>query len=160
MVDYFEHTSLVEGADLKAYFMAHVEAHSKPSFYQVVTPLKVFKAIYTKGNISVCALLIPEGALVYASPSVFRTKTYLKSYNSSNDRDDRKMRASRAIVNSIHSPRKGFERASGYAGHDHTFKYRPGMTVVPKKPFSMARMQCASGIHIFLNFNDAYNYLY
>lgn len=47
---------------------------------------------------------------------------------------------------------------SVYSGWDNYFKYRIGETVVPENDFDEKSGHCGSGIHGFIDFNDAVNY--
>lgn len=163
-------SSVIKGQELKTYFLEHCE--SKPrlqgyhggSFWEVVKPLKVFKS--ASHGIRLVALEIPPGAYVYAPASAFCTW--------SPNAAGRKMRASKANVHSIHviephrivgnrgAPRSrvapGLPVTRAFSSNTPDFKYETGMTVTPTTDFSFADDSCASGIHFFLNFHDAYNY--
>lgn len=154
-MDYKLTSSVVKGHALRDYFLQHVTAYTavsfgtKGTFWVVTTELKAFKRL---DGTRVAALKIPIGATVYAARPAFNRATY---------RDERKMRASKAIVHGIYSIAKGvygMDVSCGRSLHDESFVYRPGATVEPKYTFSMDDAQCASGIHFFLNFNDAYLY--
>lgn len=74
--------------------------------------------------------------------------------------DELKIRVSKAKV-------IGFYNIDGSAlpdncevvsGYDHTFKYKIGETVKPEKEFDTTSGSCGSGIHGFINFEDAKAY--
>lgn len=140
-------------------------------FYVVNKPLKVWKKTYTEADHScVVALEIPIGAKIYAN---LLTAYYQGVTNS--QIDDRKMRASEAVV--VKQFRIG--EATGYgqfqgiverkytgykevkhtkSGHDNKFKYSVGKTVTPTDGFSLRDRVCESGVHFFVNLSDALDY--
>lgn len=89
----------------------------------------------------IAKLLIPEGA---------------KRSNSTS----KKCRASEAIVMSITSKYDLTNTfSSGVSTHDIEFTYQVGQVVTPIEPFDENRWnECASGIHFFIDRNDAVNY--
>lgn len=138
-------------------------------FYVVNKPLKVWKKTYTEADHNcVVALEIPVGAKIYAN-------LLAKPWVTLTDMDDRKMRASEAIV--VKQFRIG--EATGYgkfqgivehkytgykevkhtrSGHNNSFKYKVGETVKPVNGFSLSERICESGIHFFVNLSDALDY--
>lgn len=153
MITYFAPAPIV-GKELRRYFLEHVEPDRRQ--YVVTKPLHVFKIANTgKHGLVLVNLVIPIGARINAPKKVF---TALPEY----DRAKRKMRASEAIVRSMHKCNR-FHQPLGkcsvaYSGQDSTFVYRPGETVKPKEGFDEQTTVCASGIHFFLNVIDALDY--
>lgn len=50
-------------------------------------------------------------------------------------------------------------KGSGFSGYDHTFFYKEGKIVRPKKKFNNNPLTtCTSGIHFFLTIGQAKNY--
>lgn len=156
---------LVKGDALEKYFLEHVKiAYHGRGFYMVVKPLHGFKKTYVKvpWAVSGCAalsvtsaitnLIIPKGAYVYAPAEVFWA---------AGPTGCRKMRASEAQVHSnvYKSNRKEVEKhrlvVSGFSSN---FRYTKGEQVVPRERFSFVADQCRSGIHFFLNLQDALDY--
>ena len=72
----------------------------------------------------------------------------------------RKCRASKAEVLEIQTvDGELLENVKAWSMHDNTFTYEVGKTVEPKKPFCDDRWQeCESGIHFFINRQEAVNY--
>ena len=72
----------------------------------------------------------------------------------------RKCRASKAEVLEIQTvDGELLENVKAWSMHDNTFTYEVGKTVEPKKPFCEDRWQeCESGIHFFINRQEAVNY--
>lgn len=165
MVDYKLCSSVIKGRNLRQYFLEHVTPYTgrkchrekwKSYFWKVTTELKVFKL--ARDN-RVIALVIPVGAIIYAHPSVFSSRS---------NRDLRKMRANKAFVHSIYNIGKhnfGSQADSAISRHDCDFVYVEKKIVKPAIScdgdgvrFSFEPEQCAEGIHFFLNFNDAFLY--
>ncbi len=141
-------------------------------FYVVNKPLKVWKKTYTEADHNcVVALEIPVGAKIYAN---LLTAYYIQGVTKSQI-DDRKMRASEAVV--VKQFRIG--EANGYghfqgiverkytgykevkhtrSGHDNSFKYKVGKTVKPVNGFNLDDRICAAGVHFFVNLSDALDY--
>jgi beta-lactamase class D len=159
------------GTKLKKYFREHVAVkrirhqftrwdgsivrYEEPGFYTVTKPLQVFKQTYTPaGTRCITNLTIPVGAIIYASKEVFNI----------NHKDDecrvheRKMRASLAVVHSNVTNRNLNAVQVAVSEWDNKFKYIPGKTVKPRHEFDMDDDQCKSGIHFFLNLQDAVDY--
>lgn len=132
------------GKDLKKYFMSHVKRTGSPGFYEVHTPLKVFKKLYYN---RIASLLILPGEIIYAGEVGW---TY-------NHTCYHKMRASSAWVEQIAEINSGFIREYGSAMHEN-FTYRTGEMVFPNQLFSHIERQCDSGIHFFLNLKHALEY--
>lgn len=61
-----------------------------------------------------------------------------------------KLRASEAVVMGFSLPIK-----QAHSMHDHKFFYRPAHIVMPSNKFSEYYDICASGIHFFLDYNQA-----
>jgi hypothetical protein len=109
----------------------------------------------------IVALLIPKGAIVYI-PDVYCRDCL----------DDRKMRASEAIVHkqfligqTWHLIHRGEFDTEFYkevnktvSSFDYSFQYITGTSVVPNGGFSFNQRQCEPGIHFFVNLADAMNY--
>lgn len=73
----------------------------------------------------------------------------------------RKCRCNKAIVLSITDIHKKFYYKEAHSLHDHDFIYRVGETVEPTKDFDLNRWnECSSGIHFFLNRQEAVNYMF
>lgn len=145
-------TKLVVGSNLRKYFLEHVTETPLPGIYFVHDELKVFKKIYTTDSYStgIANLRIPKGATVFASHSAF-DDTY-------GFRDNRKMRASIAICHSIadlngRAVEKGVSlRVAGRV------KYAKNSVIRPGGIFDSGYKTCSTGIHFFLNVDDAIAY--
>lgn len=78
------------------------------------------------------------------------------------DTDDHKIRVSEAkVVNILDiegKPMKLARKHSVTSRHDPSFKYEIGNTVTPTEPFEDSDRTCASGIHGFLDIEDAIHY--
>jgi len=141
-----------------------VKAHRK-DFFKLTNDIKVWKRTNSIAHMERCivALLIPKGAVVYAS------NNYRDSI------DYRKMRASEAIVHKQFLVGQRFHMYDGtgpgafetelykevnktISGFDYTFQYITGTSVAPEDGFSFNQRQCESGIHFFVNLADAMNY--
>lgn len=160
----FEHdelrAGLVKGRALGEYFKQHAEPIDRARFFRVTKPLPAFKSAYSGGSFALVNLTIPVGALVYVRGMAFVTE---RSHAS----EQRKMRASAAIVHSIWRFGRVYDHINktnirayeevqfARSRHDPHFTYRPGERVVPCNSFSMDWDACASGIHFFLNVRDA-----
>lgn len=145
---------LVTGKNLKTYFKSHVtkdynRKNSSGNFYVLEKPLHVFKKVITpRGSDVIANLIIPINATVFVRNDAF------------DERGDacRKMRADKAFVYSM------FKRSSlapldvAESGWDSSFKYKVGELVTPKHSFSFSGGECDSGIHFFLNLQDALSY--
>jgi len=83
----------------------------------------------------VIELIIPAGALVHY-PNPREGHTWFK------------LRASEAYV----------AKGNGKSSYDFLFKYREGEIVKPEFPFRRVNKTCASGIHFFLDPEEAANY--
>lgn len=141
----------IVGKELKKYFMEHVEVFPICGFYKVVRPLHVFKKTFSSNyNDSIITnLIIPIGAVIYVNDRAWGTKTYVET---------RKMRASRALVHSSFDLIRKKRIPITYSEYCSAFQYKEGTTVVPKSEFSYESETCDSGIHFFLNLNDALVY--
>jgi len=86
----------------------------------------------------VIELIIPAGALVHYPDPRELDNTWFK------------LRASEAYV----------AKGNGKSSHDFLFKYREGEIVKPESKFSRVNKTCASGIHFFLDPEEAalYNF--
>jgi len=175
-------TQFNSALDLVPYTRSSRDAHGFVSqgdgFYKVVNPLYVFKKAYTKAGYSVLInLIIPTGAIIYGHISKLP-----QPYGKLSLQNCGKMRATRAKVHSIirlqdnittvyrnfkgnDSYMSGASRLltekeirTAYSGHDDYFKYEVGCTVRPKEPFDYFQGECASGIHFFLNAEQALDY--
>jgi hypothetical protein len=143
----------------------HIKAHCRRTsrgatiggFYVVEKPMQVFKRInfgkdYDK---AIASMIIPVGERIYVHGEAFtsRSKTW---YGTS----IRKMRCSKAYVYQIadwHGDKLlncGFSTWNDW-GNRGMFRYRVGRNVVPRAPFSTEFERCASGIHFFVNLEDA-----
>lgn len=149
---------------LKRYFMDHVKPADEKDFYVVEKPLHVFKKVHEHRGWSECVanLVIPKGAVIYASPTVFGADPWdFKQSPLRRDlhhADHRKMRCSEARVHSIARIHDGEATDEARSRHDAHFKYLPKTNVRPVRKFSWRQEQCESGIHFFLNVSDAIEY--
>lgn len=170
-------SEIVTGRALKQYLMEHVapnpqqvrdvwDLSSGVAFiYTVTKPLHVFKKVRSGvwWDSAIANLIIPVGEFVYVAGAAFLNVTYGSS-------DHRKMRCSKAFVHSMAISRSdpahgrkylqavGTQIKHGFSSYTPEFKYRVGRNVKPFKPFSHRFGQCASGIHFFIDLQDALNY--
>jgi hypothetical protein len=161
------------GKELKKYFKEHAKRirvratesswwggrgtrYEVTGFYVITKELNVFKMNYsTDGRTKVITnLTIPVGAKVYAPDFAFNEDHADDGYRC----HDRKMRASEAIVHSSATMYAQKPVAVARSGWDSSFKYAAGKTIKPRGDFDMDGDQCASGIHFFLNLQDAIEY--
>ena len=71
----------------------------------------------------------------------------------------RKCRCDKAIVLEIQDVEGNEVDKPAYSTYTLTFKYVKGKTVIPKEPFEEDRFkECASGIHFFINRQEAVDY--
>lgn len=141
----------ITGKDLYDYFLEHVKRKEETSFYEVSKPLRVFKKVNLHYNYGIANLVIPTGAVVYASPNAF--------YGFINLSNCFKMRASSAHVHSVVNV-KGGKVSVGWSSHTVSFVYKAGMKIQPEYGFSRRNSTCASGIHFFLNLKHALQYYF
>lgn len=140
----------VRGPALKRYLQRHTNSLKHRGMHIVKKDLKVFKKVYAFKNASPCIanLIIPTGAVIYTSTDW--------DYGCSTV-GDRKMRASRAIVNSIARCQDGLNIDIAYSSYCPSFVYKPGKILVPNY-FDLESDTCTGGIHFFLNLSDAFHY--
>jgi hypothetical protein len=140
------------GDSLKKYFLEHVTERSKKNFYVVTKPLKVFKKTYSASNDVIVNMIIPVGSIIYVHPSAFSQFAY------ATNSVYRKMRTNLAYIQSQYNMHHKKNINNSHSGHRFDFAYVNGQYVKPKYAFSMSNEQCTSGIHFFLNVNDAIRY--
>jgi hypothetical protein len=87
------------------------------------------------GTHTIVNLIIPAGARVYVT--------------------DGKCRASEAKVESMVTQHGQRAVSEGYSMWDNSYKYRVGQVQKPKYAYDRQGGQCTSGIHFFLDINDA-----
>jgi hypothetical protein len=126
---------------------------SRHGFFTVTKQMHVFKKVHVKRPSSkfvdaIANLIIPVGAMIYVGEAAF-----VWNYT-----DVRKMRVSEAFVHSIVESRKQTPVSVAYAWYTNDFKYNVGATVKPVEKFSKSEEQCDSGIHFFVNLQDALDY--
>jgi hypothetical protein len=126
---------------------------AQAGFYKVVKEMHVFKKVYVpsrKGGKRVegiANLIIPVGAMIHASEWTMQTSGY------SND-GGRKMRASEAYTHSIFTLKSQRKSATAFSAYDRFYQYTEGREALPSK-FDKDDTACASGIHFFVNLEDA-----
>lgn len=146
----------------------YIRQNSTPignGFWTVKNDLKVWKTTHDRDLEQVIvALRIPAGATVFAQED-----------SNMNFMDHRKMRTSVAFVEKQFrigsriterevQPHvfswecKEIREITRSCSDNYDFWYETGKTVTPRFPFSLAREQCASGIHFFVNLYDALTY--
>lgn len=141
------------GAPLRKYFLEYATPSKEfgEGFYVVHKPLPAFKKAYNRHtgfwdrHSRIVNLVIPVGAIVYVKDITRST-------------DKRKMRADKAYVHSIADMHSKQPRKVAHAGWAHDFVYRVGEHVIPHQPFCTVPSTCESGIHFFLNLQDALSY--
>lgn len=134
-------------------------------FWTVKNDLKVWKVTHAPDDErAVVALRIPVGATVF-----------MQEDSNLDYQEARKMRASAAfvekqfridVIGARHSVKadvfswecRGIREIPRSCSDSYDFRYETGKTVTPRFPFSLAREQCASGIHFFVNLYDALTY--
>lgn len=131
--------------DLVKYFKEHVTKHEpfRSYLFKVHTELKVFKKIYTNEGPAIASMIIPVGAEIHATTDQWGRM------------DGRKMRASKAKIVRIFKTRTLKDATSGWSGWTSGFQYRTKRIVRPTHPFYRSYGHCESGIHFFLQVNDA-----
>lgn len=144
---------------IRDYFMEHVRPlrGGNGRFFVVTKPLYVFKKVYALGvdanpHIAIANLVIPIAARIHCLPEAFNLPAVCF------ERDDRKMRASKATVHSVVLLSSKREVPVGWSSYSYQFLYKPGATVTPKYGFSPESSTCARGIHFFLTLTDARYY--
>lgn len=98
-------------------------------------------------------------AITTGYPLIAKLEVTKKALRVCHDHTGFKMRVSAAKVLAIWV--KGDETNqvdSGRSSHDHSFIYKVGETVKPRKPFHKGTHVCASGIHCFMTQLHAANY--
>lgn len=146
----------------------YVRQNSTPignGFWTVKNDLKVWTTTHDRDyEQAIVALRIPAGATVFA-----------QEHDNFNYTNSRKMRVSMAFVEKQFRIRlRGFvnevqknvfswkctevREITTSCSDNYDFWYETGKTVTPRFPFSLAREQCASGIHFFVNLYDALIY--
>jgi len=131
--------------ELVKYFKEHVTKHEpyRSYLFKVHTELKVFKKILTADGPAIASMIIPVGAEIHATCDQWGRL------------DGRKMRASKAKVVRIFKTRTHTDATSGYSGWTNNFRYKTKRIVQPSHPFYRSYGHCESGIHFFLQVNDA-----
>lgn len=142
-------------SEYKAYFLEHVTPiFGRANFYTVKKDLKVFKSIHCTAprnssrymNKAIASLLIKKGSVIHAKLE------YL------NDTANRKCRADSAYIQKMYDFYDDKEITVGFSGWDSSFRYNTGKTVRPVGGFSYRPFICETGIHFFLQLQDALNY--
>ena len=155
--------SIVSGLELKAHIEKHATLTTECSlggFYTVKKEMHVFKKVLYRDSSrfwhdtcpAIANLILPVGTEFYALHMGLTEAGNADAY--------RKMRADRARVHSIVElthPHKQQPRA--YSWFNGQFLYRPGEFIVPNLPFSKQDLLCESGIHFFINVQDAIDYV-
>lgn len=134
----------------------YLKEHAEPAggkwhsnFYRVTKELKVFKKAYSGHNSVIVNLIIPVGAIVHFPEIIY----------DNHDIDNRKMRASKAIVHSMATKFKKKELTVANSDWDCNFEYKVGKTVKPfDEKFSSTPRECEAGIHFFMQVEDALKY--
>ncbi len=155
---------LVHGEKIRKYFDSYViqfpsrvnkrYGHTLESscFYKVKHPLPVFKKVQRFGVGVIANLIIPVGAIIYAPDVAFMV--------ASSNVHERKLRASKAYVHSLAYTDScplgaAYPYRAAFSTFNASFKYVTDTIVKPDKKFDMNKQTCASGIHFFLNVQDA-----
>lgn len=105
-------------------------------FLIIDTPIKAYKKLAAN---FICSLEIPVGAIVYYGGGF-------------------KLRASMGKVAAIWDPGRKIHCKKWFSFHDSKFNYEVGKMVHSTKPFSLVDSECQSGIHFFINLEDALTY--
>lgn len=108
---------------------------------------------YYRLHSAIANLIVPVGALVVVADAATAFHPY--TVEDAWTRGRRKMRASRAQVHSIVRLGPRTEVTWAVSKHDMTFDYFPQKVVRPRDTFDRTQDQCSSGIHFFLNVQDA-----
>ena len=119
----------------KLYGNTIVSSNNLYAIIQLKKPLNGFKKVISGFYHVIAFLHLPVGTLVHY------------------DEREKKLRCDLAIV-------MGFDEdvKSCRSNYDYDFIYRPASIVQPKYKFDMDLGVCSSGIHFFLEYNDAKNY--
>ena len=136
--------------------LAYIREHAVPAggkwhsnFWRITKEMKVFKKAYDNNYRQVIVnLVIPVGAIVH-----FPENEYNKFCI-----NVRKMRASKAFVHSIANLRSKKSIQLAYSNWDNNFEYVVGKTVKPKYGFNRTPEVCETGIHFFMQVEDAIRY--
>ncbi|ASD50584.1 hypothetical protein FDI24_gp057 [Acidovorax phage ACP17] len=171
MTEIIKFRDSIFGASLHRFIAAHADYDRKTQLWTVRVPMKVYKKTRDE---CIVELEIPAGAQIYA-----RSRRDMASCSTPQHGESvRKMRCSSAKVLQQWYHRWYREKASTVQGqvdgekhhwltptatsrskHNWEFIYHNGKTVVPEGNFAPACFeQCASGIHFFVNVQDAINY--
>lgn len=135
-------------AKLKAYLEQYATQDEKrPHLWKVHTDLPAFKKVVDGGSAIIANLIIPKGARLRAD-----TKTWTRRRNL------RKMRANKAFVHSLVDKLCLHRVPIARSLFRESFTYMPGQVVTPWQRFSTKDIECASGIHFFLEVRRAYYY--
>lgn len=175
----------IGGLELASYFLGHTYEKdmfktnpltgniSRVEFFRLKKPLKAFKKLVTPyknknsvKNVVIANLVIPRGARVYADS--FEYVNFCIHNN--------KIRVDMAEVHSMlelrwegvaYNPKDvdiftdipikkvPVWKAQSIRSNNKSFYYNTGKMVIPELPFSKDHLQCASGIHCFLNLREA-----
>ena len=138
--------------------LAYIREHAVPAggkwhsnFWRITKEMKVFKKASDKACKPVIVnLVIPVGEVIH-----FPEDKYGVDFI-----NNRKMRASKAFVHSIHTvnyKRPGVSLRVAYSDWDDS-KYLVGKNRNPEFAFSRIPHQCESGIHFFMQLEDALIY--
>ena len=146
--------ALLIGSNLQRYINARTERTNVRNVRRVTSPLHVFKKVYNEWlDDAIANLIIMEGESIWIHPYAFAGSGWAGSWN------ERKMRATSAYVHSIHSVDPGNRSVrQAKSWFDPTFVYKVGEVVRPKFDFSFEQNTCASGIHFFVELNDALDF--
>ena len=136
--------------------LAYIREHAVPAggkwhsnFWRITKEMKVFKKAYYKYYHQVIVnLVIPVDAIIH----------FPESNYSVDEIDNRKMRASKAFVHSIASKNNKEILNVAHSDWSVDFKYIVGKTVKPTYSFCSTPYQCESGIHFFMQLEDALIY--
>lgn len=153
---------MLKGYALEQHILAHCKRISRSKvtrggFCLVEKPMHVFKRIMSGKDYhkAIVNMIIPVGETIFVYDEAYKE---ISSFS----RDNRKMRATKAYVHSIVRKHDHKQLTCGYSDYmswnSKVFRYRVGRNVKPRLPFSMKWEQCASGIHFFVNLDDALAY--
>lgn len=128
--------------------------------------LGLFLNTDTKNIASIATLEIPPGAKIIRAHSFYEDR-YV---GGETDYVSNKLRANKAVVKNIEPKYDNSQKINNlfstikncvcYSLYDKEFKYEIGQTVTPKKDFnSDSSRECESGIHFFLDKDEAKDYL-
>jgi len=140
-----------------AYFLDHVKPLGHSNLYKVTKDIQAYKKVQWhepdnaycgyKNHKAIASLIIPKGAILHAS------LMWVSELN------QRKIRANKAVVHQIHDVISDKNRLEANSDWASNFKYKVGKTVRPSGcRFYMGAGICESGIHFFLQMEDALSY--